>query len=679
LKHLLKKQPAISLDDSLFAVAERRADRMRVLLVKRGARPAAIATREFALADSSGVLSWLGTKNCGDFRMILPASAVVVRMSTLPAASPTQMLTALSLQAESFFLGTVPHHRLGLAVLPDSGGTEREGIVVAWPPAQPAPELSPQLEAITRYLPEPAALLPLASADIPAVTGDRRSGSIAIALRSPRGVVLRSAREDGSADSWNEGLRRAIAETALNAGIEPSKIAAVVAAAESNVEQTGDRAVIIDPAIRQQLEGKIAIEVGAEALEASWWRDWAVLLGAGIVASGQFAELCQLRRHQGGAEPTRFSRLLVRYSDPSRALRVCVAAVAIMAVVPLAAAWLRSSIYQWKMPTSLGEFQLEQRDIERRIAHYEAVARKSLPVSKLLGDLAVATPDGIELESIQLSLTQGVSVRGTAKSQGSKQPDEIVNAMARQMESSGVFRKTNWGWNAPDGRGEFKFNLTAEIVRPTLRPNYDESRDWAIKTLAQRKYPDADAGSTKPELPIDGDSGAEGDRGTNPDGGDAGRSTASATNTLGPVSGTGTGVMPDRPAVINAPGGEPVARGETAGAGDGDVATNSEGPALPDRGIGRRPTPGPDEQPKPAASGGAGTGAGAGPGATGQANLAVPDTITDEQLKGMSKPELRAKLSEFAVAARRQDLDAETRARLSADFNRILNALKGSS
>jgi hypothetical protein len=45
----------------------------------------------------------------------------------------------------------------------------------------------------------------------------------------------------------------------------------------------------------------------------------------------------------------------------------------------------------------------------------------------------------------------------------------------------------------------------------------------------------------------------------------------------------------------------------------------------------------------------------------------------------MGKPELRAKLSEFAVAARRQDLDAETRARLSADFNRILNALKGSS
>jgi hypothetical protein len=673
----LKKQPAITIDDSLFAVAERRADRLRVLLVKKGARPAAIATREFALADSSGVLSWLGTRNCGDLRMILPASAVIVRMSTLPAASPTQMLTALSLQAESFFLGTVPHHRLGLAVLPDSGGTEREGIVVAWPPAQPAPESSPQLEAITRYLPEPAALLPLASADIPAVTGDRRSGSIAIALRSPRGIVLRSAREDGSADSWSEGLRRAIAETALNAGIEPAKIAAAVAAAESNVEQTGDRAVIIDPAIRQQLEGKIAIEVGAEALEASWWRDWAVLLGAAIVAAGPFAELCNLRRHQGGAEPTKLSRFLVRYSDPARALRVCVAAVAIMAVVPLGAAWLRSAIYQWKMPASLGEFQLEQRDIERRIAHYEAVARKSLPVSKLLGDLAVATPDGIELESIQLSLTQGVSVRGTAKPQGGKQPDEIVNTMARQMDSSGVFRKTNWGWNAPDGRGEFKFNLTAEIVRPTLRPNYDEARDWAIKTLAQRKYPDADAGSTKPERPVDGDSETTGDRDASPVGGDSGRSTAAATNNPGSIAGSGT--TPSRPEALTTPGTEPVARGEAADGGDGATTATGDGAALPERGIGRRPTPGPDEQPKPAASGGAGAGAGGGPGAAAQANLTVPDTISDEQLKTMSKPELRAKLSEFAVAARRQDLDADTRARLSADFNRILNALKGSS
>ena len=674
----MKKQPAITIDDSLFAVAERRTDRMRVLLVKRGARPAALATREFALADSSGLLAWLGTKSCGDLRMILPASAVIVRMSTLPAASPTQMLTALSLQAESFFLGTVPHHRLGLAVLPDSGGTEREGIVVAWPPAQPAPESSSQLEAITRYLPEPAALLPLASADIPAVTGDRRSGSIAIALRSPRGVVLRSAREDGSTDSWSEGLRRAIAETALNAGIEPAKIAAAVAAAESNVEQTGDRSVIIDPAIRQQLEGKIAIEVGAEALEASWWREWAVLLGAAIVAAGPFAELCNLRRHQGGAEPTKFSRFLVRYSDPARALRVCVAAVAIMAVVPLGAAWLRSSIYQWKMPTSLGEFQLEQRDIERRIAHYEAVARKSLPVSKLLGDLAVATPDGIELESIQLSLTQGVSVRGTAKPQGGKQPDEIVNALARQMDSSGVFRKTNWGWNAPDGRGEFKFNLTAEIVRPTLRPNYDESRDWAIKTLAQRKYPDADAGSTKPERATDGGSEAETDqRGSAAANGSGGSPVAATPPAATADAGAATLRGGQVGAMGSAAGGDgtgPVARGEDGAAGE---TAGTDGPALPERGIGRRPTPGPDEQPKPATTGGAG--AGGGPGAAAQANLTVPDTITDEQLKTMSKPELRAKLSEFAVAARRQDLDADTRARLSADFNRILNALKGSS
>jgi hypothetical protein len=346
-----------------------------------------------------------------------------------------------------------------------------------------------------------------------------------------------------------------------------------------------------------------------------------------------------------------------------------------MGVVPLGAAWLRSSIYQWKMPASLGEFQLEQRDIERRIAHYEAVARKSLPVSKLLGDLAVATPDGIELESIQLSLTQGVSVRGTAKPQGGKQPDEIVNAMARQMDSSGVFRKTNWGWNAPDGRGEFKFNLTAEIVRPTLRPNYDEARDWAIKTLAQRKYPDADAGSTKPERPVDGDSETTGDRGASPVAGDSGRSTAAVTNSAGPAA--GTGAMPSRPEAIGAPGTGPVAQGETADGGDGSATTTADGPALPERGIGRRPTPGPDEQPKPAASGGAG--AGGGPGAAAQANLTVPDTITDEQLKTMGKPELRAKLSEFAVAARRQDLDAETRARLSADFNRILNALKGSS
>ena len=54
----------------------------------------------------------------------------------------------------------------------------------------------------------------------------------------------------------------------------------------------------------------------------------------------------------------------------------------------------------------------------------------------------------------------------------------------------------------------------------------------------------------------------------------------------------------------------------------------------------------------------------------------MPDTFTDEQLKAMSVAELRDKLTVFAQARRREDLDADTAARVRQDFQRIVDALK---
>lgn len=673
----MKQTAATSYDDSLFAVAERGAERLRVLLVRKGARPTAVDCKEFAVQDTSSLQQWLERKLCNDLRVLLPASAVIVRSTSLPAASQTQMLTALALQAESFFLGSVPQHRLGLAVLNEGSGAERHGLIVAWPMGQPAPDVGQRLEAISTYLPEPAALLPLAAGDLPAVVADRRTGSIAIALRSAGGTVLRSAREDGVGDAWTEGLRRAIAETALNAGIEPARIAAVVAGAESAVETSGDRVVILESDVRALLGPRINVEVGVASLEPTWWRTWAVLLGAAIASCGPLSELCRLRKHERGSEPTRLARLVARYSDPVRALRVVAAAVAIMAISPIAFSWLRAKVYEWKMPSSLGAFQLQQFDVEQRIAHYEALGRKGLPATKILGDLAVATPDGIELESIQISLSQGIAVRGIAKPQSGKVPDEIVYAMMTQMESSGVFQKASLSWAPPDGRNLFKFSLNALISRPTLIAEVPEERDWSVKSLAKRKYPDPDeqkkSGSDRPadvredeqarettETKGNGESPtqvAEAGRGEN------GARQASTRTPAAPKPADGTVALADP----NAPKG--AADDASAGSGQGSAP-------LPERGIGRRPEPGPGETPKPPVSGGAGTGAGGGPGSAAAANLVVPDTFTDEQLKAMSVAELREKLPIFAQARRRADLDAETSARVKTDFQRIVDELK---
>ena len=676
-----KAQPTTTIDDTLLAVAERQPDSWRVLLVRRGERPTVLQTREFPAADESGLAAWLESQRCGDLRIVLPSSATIIRSVAVPAAAPMQMLAALRLQAEGMFLGSVPIARIGLGVIEAPSEAERQGIIMAWPESQVGVGVGAKLEAIARYVPEPAAMLVLASGSRPAISADRRDGSIAVAMRGPSGMVLRATRETPGDDidgdsAWNEGLRRALVETALNAGMEPGAIAAFIGETERAVSREGDRVYLFDAGLRAHLSGRLTVQVAAAEDDDAWWSTWAIPLGAAVVACGTLAELSKMRRYEERNAPGGVERFIERYSQPSRALRVGLVAFTLVGVAPIASAWLRGKVLEFKMPEASHAFERSQRDIEQRIALYTELSKRTLPVAKVLGDLACCTPDGIEIESIQLSPTQGVTLRGVAKAQGERSAAEIVNSMATLMDSSGVFDKTHWRWNTPDGRGIFKFDLDALIVRPTLDADFPEDRDWAVKTLAQRKY-----GSLEDES----SGGAQPAPGSTASSGDAGGADTSKPAPAAPDAGK-----------TNAPE-TALAQGNRPPAAEG-TATDGSTASLPSRGIGRRDpasapgagtTPPAEGAAKPAdgaataavgaakpASAGSGAGAGGGPAATAAANTAVPDAFTDEQLAAMSKEEARTLLSEISKARRRNELDAETRKRLAEDFQRILDHLK---
>ncbi|MBI1303637.1 MAG: hypothetical protein GC172_07600 [Phycisphaera sp.] len=686
----MKSQTPIAYDDALLAVVERSPDSLRALLVRKGASPSVAEARSFGAGDWSGLHQWLDANRCNDLRLVLPTASVLVRTVTLPQTSQTQMLAALALQAEGFFLGSVPQHRLALAVGPQgSGGAdgERQGFILAWPTTQggtgapstagssalPAGDLPSRLEAITRYIPEPVALLPIASGDLPVLVADRRDGSIAIAMRSaanPNKLVVRATREEATGDGWEDGLRRAIAETALNAGVPPAEISACVAAAKALAEQSGDRVMIIDASVRQRLSSRLSVAL-PEAREERWWREWAVALGAAVSAVGPLSDLCRLRRHELGAEPTPVARLIERYSSPTRAVRVAVVAALLVMLSPIAFSWLRMKVYEWKMPMAPDAFERAQRLTERRVAHYEALSDpgRALPVTKLLGDLAVATPDGIEIESIQISTSGGVTIRGYAKPQGDMRAQDSINTMQRLMDSSGVFRGTTWNYQAPDARNLIRFNLTSRIDGATRIAKYEETRDWSIKTLAQRKYPGDEgeavgsagsAASTTPPAVAEVVPPAT--------------AVAGNADAEGAAASTSAGESAPEPAVRES---TPLARGDDQPADAGDAGPVDPSTPVPSRGIGRR---GPDGAAsggeRPVASGSAGAGAGGGgPGAAAPV-AQVPPVVTDEEIKAMSKEELQLRLSELAGARRRQDLDEQTRARVAEDFKRVLDALR---
>jgi hypothetical protein len=188
-----------------------------------------------------------------------------------------------------------------------------------------------------------------------------------------------------------------------------------------------------------------------------------------------------------------------------------------------------------------------------------------------------------------------------------------------------------------------------------------------VKSLVQVKYPQAD--------------GATGTDTTEAAGGAAPVADAGSTTTPagavaeGPRRGNGS-----RPASTEAapPADATAAKPEGSTPDAGSTST-------PARGIGRRDpatTPNPanpegtgDASTKPATAA-SGAGAGGGPAATARANTRVPDPFTDEELAAMSKETARGLLSEVSRARRREDLDADTRKRLSDDFNRILERLK---
>lgn len=668
----MKAQPTPTIDDTLLAVAELAADSWRVLLVRRGDKPSVLEARTFASADESGLGGWLQSQRCGDLRVVLPAAATIVRSVKMPMAAPSQMLAALRLQAEGMFLGAVPLVRIGLGVMESDGDSDRQGIIMAWPESQPGVQLGAKLEEITRYVPEPAAMLVLASAGHPAISGDRSVGSIAIAMKSSKGLEIRATREAAADDiagdgAWSEGLRSALIETALNAGVDPSRVAEFVADMERSAERSGDRILMLDPEANAILAERLDVRVSS-AEDASWWRSWSIPLAAAVVVCGPLSELARLRRIEEREAPSRIVRFIERYSNPSRAVLVAGLAFGIVGIAPIASAWLRVQVLQSKMPSKASVFAESQRDIEHRIALYTALSERTVPVAKILGDLAVCTPDGIEIEQIQVSPTQGITVRGVAKGQGERSAAEAVNTMARLLDSSGVFDKTHWRWNTPDGRGIYKFDLDAQIARPTHIQAVAAERDWATKTLAERKYA---AGSTEDGTATATEPAATASR---PDG-----ELASAT----PKDPLRTGARtPEKPA--DKPSNPPADATDAANAAN--AATGADGAAIaatttvPQRGIGRRdPATAP---PAPATADGTpatastGAGAGGGPAATALANTAIPDPFTDEQLAGMSKEQARALLSDISRARRRQDVDAEVRKRLTDDFQRILEHLK---
>lgn len=622
-------------DPTLTCVVRPRGEGSFDALLLRHAEGAGAIVVERRRIAAEAIGSWLSASNPATRLVLLPASATICRLYRLPSNLPLdQTRQALMLQAESHLLGGVPPHRTSVGLLPRQEGGGMVGVLLAWSEKSMV-EVPPG--SGWRVVPEPLALLSIGASDgAPRLLAfaDERDGSIALHLRLADRLLLRATCETPDAgEDWDRAVRRAVAETALAAGVdgvETTRLSEQVGSRSTRAD--GVLAVGLDEA-RPEFAGLGADDPIGRLLAAS-----------ARAATGDLRELVTITPQAPvEAKPAiqqAIDSAIATITSPSGAIRVAVVAILLAALVPIAAAGVRVAILRAKLPDPEA-FEQSMRQSEQQLAVYRELEEQAWPMMKILGDLSNCMPEAIEVDSIVVGHGEPVTIKGTAKPEGAASGADAILEMERRMRATQIFDKITKRWDPPDARGVYEFIISADVARPTSRTRFAEAEDFAAKSLAERRYgPSArPGGATKDEAGPAVDSPADLPAAppevvaTAPDG------------SSGEVAG-----IPLVPPTAAAPAGEESPSAST----------------TPERGIGRR-------KPNPEA-GGSGGGRAVEVPQWSEAVSAV--SLTDDEIESLSKAEAQAALGRVSRARQSPGLDDDAKARLKDLFDKLLRRVR---
>ncbi len=471
-----------------LGIVHRAGDEWRVLVVDAsGATPRVRSAETVPASSPDRVRSMLEDAKPELVLQVVPAAASVCRTCTLPDAEGETLDAALRLQAETWLLAGTPEYRYGAAVLPKAAAeSSRTGLVASWPEAarvEPAPAPGP-----VRWIPEPVAMAALLDAERPAeplVSIDRGSGSVALALCHPGGAAIRATHVDLEGD-WRPPLQRVLVETALGGDQSPAFARRLAEDVVGGLEGIGEReAACVLPAAVRDAAGRRLRDAGGDD---AWWRRFGVAAGGALAATGPLAPAAMLERDAVVETPSITGRVAEAIARPRTAAITVAACVLLLAGLPLITSGLRLAILQSRHGdvASLAEDVAEAR---ARLAMYDALETRSFPMTKLLGDIANSTPEGINLINLLVSLDQRqFQVRGEAIGRAGEDARQRVLLMQqRLLETDGLFTAPAIDWDVENNFGAYGFDLDATIDRPFARPDYPVERDFGVWTAWMRQ------------------------------------------------------------------------------------------------------------------------------------------------------------------------------------------------
>lgn len=605
------------------------------------------------------VSNWCGD-DAGPTRVVIPARAILCRAIRLGSGDDAALDHQLHADAIDRLGDSAPPHRLAATVLPSASSDDvRFGIAVAWPERNPI-EMPVGLENVIG-VPDVVGLLSLMGdqrADLPLVWHDPADGSTALVLAGLGRLAVRSTHMANFGNS--DAATRLVIESAVQATWPLEEARSLAPHIDT---PSADQPFLSLPesarsAIGSRCDGEIPENTA----------HFGIAIACALATTDDLAPLTVLRPSLPIHEPTFGERAHDTLSKPEVAARLAVVLILVLLFGPMIANGIRFGMLR-VTHGNLDEAVTTAAMVEHRNKLYAQLGSGSIPVTKLLADIAASTPLGIKVDSVKMGAGEPVRISGDATAFEGHSAAELIGTMKAQMQASRVFKNVTVDWGAQSNLGVRSFKLNATIGSASVRPAYSKKQDFAAWTHQQRKY----------ELP------------TTAEGGPDPRRSVAAIWDPGEATTSGPAAGPSTPAG----GGEPANLASlptgTGGSRPSSGGGSSTAPPPPPKLVGdtssvprRTGSSGganrPDRGGRDVSAGDTGSRSIAGEGArSGDLSAedlgAIPEILSDEQIATLSRAETLAKVNEVS-AARKRVTDPELDKQLLAYFKRLFAHLR---
>ncbi len=406
-----------------------------------------------------------------------PAGSTVTKLTNVPSGTDEAVEAAVRLLGEGELPAGIPEHRRAGGIV--DGAASRHVLLTGWLPGEAPKELIKGVDE--RWTTMPAVLAALHSGGPGLSLHAASDGTIVVFATGELGTRLRVLREErGDETAW----RALLLETARSA----ARFAGVDAPAQLHPTMHIDAGVAASLSLRHGIEGE---EVRAAA----------PVIGALLLASTPLASLRAVAPRDEAPVLLRGAKWLSR---PTHAWLAGAACIVLATVAPLGLAHLRLVVLESK---SRGIDQSSEREIRRQAALYRQVSQSRWPMTKLLADIAAATPVGVVVDNLRLSKEQGLSVQGNADS------IDHVNRLQQNLNRTGLFASVRIERVESSANG-VTFDLGAAVLQPYREVTGAE--DFAAEPLAVRLYGEAARHAPATTLSSGSDRGSSGLRGSAP-------------------------------------------------------------------------------------------------------------------------------------------------------------------